>query len=269
MLLCSLGSFVLVWMVFLVFSLLLLYGFFLVRIWYGIFLLFHPLCLACFGVHLCLYVLVLHRPSIGGTPPPPPSTVRFPIWVVPIFSFSFSLAISSIRLAYSITDSTPPCLMMSLICMVLVFPYCVLIVAVRFLFICFSMFQSIPSSPLLYSAYRIAFSHALSYAFVTSRNAMHRSSFFCYVFFYYCVKYQEVVCCCFSSPPPPACASDMFTTLDILLFIIRLNSFPMLLPRVIPRSLLHFPFFSFSFVESYNFPFLPLVCYFLRVIYIV
>ena len=35
-------------------------------------------------------------------------------------------------LAYSITDSTPPCLMLSLICMVLVFPYCVLIVDVRF-----------------------------------------------------------------------------------------------------------------------------------------
>ena len=44
---------------------------------------------------------------------------------------------------------------------------------------------------------------------------------------------------------PPACASDMFTTLYIILFIIRSNSFPMLLPRVIPRSLLHFPFFPF------------------------
>ena len=49
----SLGPFVLVWMVFLVFFLLLLFGFFLGRIWYGIILLFHPLCLASFGVHLC------------------------------------------------------------------------------------------------------------------------------------------------------------------------------------------------------------------------
>ena len=53
-----------------------------------------------------------------------PPTVWLPIWVVPIFSFCISLAISSIRLAYSITDSTPPCLMLSLIFMVLVFPYC-------------------------------------------------------------------------------------------------------------------------------------------------
>ena len=166
-------------MVFLVFFLLLLFGFFLGRILYGIFLLFHLLCLTSFGVRFCFYGLMLHRPSIGGTPPPPPPppTVWLPIWVVPIFSFCISLAISSIRLAYSITDSTPPCLMLSLICMVLVFPYCVLIVAVRFSLICFSIFQSFPFSPLLYSAYRIAFSHALSNAFVTSRNAMYMSSF--------------------------------------------------------------------------------------------
>ena len=85
-----------------------------------------------------------------------PPTVWLPIWVVPIFSFCISLAISSIRLAYSITDSTPPCLMLSLIFMVLVFPYCVLIVAVRFSLIFVSIFQSFSFSPLLYSAYRIA-----------------------------------------------------------------------------------------------------------------
>ena len=78
--------------------------------------------------------------------------------------------------------------MLSLIFMVLVFPYCVLIVAVRLSLICFSIFQSFPVSPLLYSAYkcRIAFSHALSYALVTSRNAMYRSSFL-FLFLWVCI----------------------------------------------------------------------------------
>ena len=175
-----------------------------------------------------------------------PPTVWLPIWVVPIFSFCISLAISSIRLAYSITDSTPPCLMLSLIFMVLVFPYCVLIVAVRFSLICFSIFQSFPVSPLLYSAYRIAFSHALSYALVTSRNAMYRSSFL-FLFLWVCIIVLSIRRWSAVAFPfcPPACASEMFTTLDILLFIILSNIFPMLLPRVIPRSLLHFPFFPF------------------------
>ena len=129
------------------------------------------------------YGLMLHRPSIGGTPPPP--TVRIPIWVVPIFSFCISLAISSIRLAYSITDSTPPCLMLSLIFMVLVFPYCVLIVAVRFSLICFSMFQSFPFSPLLYSAYRIAFSHML--LLHLGMLCIGLRFYFCFMGLYYCV----------------------------------------------------------------------------------
>ena len=128
------------------------------------------------------YELMQHRPSIGGTPSGQVSYLG-----CSDFSFCISLAISSIRLPYSITDSTPPCLMLSLIFMVLVFPYCVLIVAVRFSLICFSMFQSFPFSPLLFSANRIAFSHALSYAFVTSRNAMHRSSFFFFFFLWVCI----------------------------------------------------------------------------------
>ena len=49
------------------------------------------------------------------------------------FEFGFlliSLAISPIRFAYSITDNTPPCLMLSLILICLVFPYLVRIVFV-------------------------------------------------------------------------------------------------------------------------------------------
>ena len=42
-----------------------------------------------------------------------------------------SLAISSISVAYSITDSTPPCLILSLICIFLVSPCLVCILAVR------------------------------------------------------------------------------------------------------------------------------------------
>ena len=41
---------------------------------------------------------------------------------------------------------------------------------------------------------------------------------------------------------PPAWASVMFTVLVILLLIILSKSLPMLLARVIPLSLLHFPF---------------------------
>ena len=81
-----------------------------------------------------------------------PSISVVPILVVPIFSMLISFAISSIRFAYSITDSTPPCLMLSRILIFLVFPYLVRIVAVRFLFMFFTIFRSLPARPLLFSA---------------------------------------------------------------------------------------------------------------------
>ena len=113
-----------------------------------------------------------------------------PIFVIPVFFSLISLAISSMRFAYSITDSTPPCLMLSLIFIGLVFPNLVLIFAVRFLLMFFTRFHSFSFSPLLLRAYSMAFSQALSYAFVTSRNAMCRSWFFVCVFvvFNYCVQ---------------------------------------------------------------------------------
>ena len=50
-----------------------------------------------------------------------------------------------------------------------------------------------------------------------------------------------MVCCRFAFWPP-ACASVMSTVLVILLLIILSKSLPLLLARVIPLSLLHFPF---------------------------
>ena len=83
------------------------------------------------------------------------------------------------RFAYSITDNTLPCLMLSLIFIGLLFPYLVLIFAVRFLLMFFTRFHSFSFSHFLLRAYSMAFSHALSYAFVTSRNDMCMSWFLC------------------------------------------------------------------------------------------
>ena len=167
-----------------------------------------------------------------------------PILVVPIFSVLISLAISSIRFAYSITDRTPPCLMLSRIFIFLVFPYLVRIVAVMFLFIFLTIFRSLPVRPLLLSAYSMAFSPALSYAFVTSRNATWRSSFLlvflCCLIMVFRINRWSAVAFPFW---PPAWASVILTVLVSLLFIIISNSLPMLLPSVIPLSLLHLPFF--------------------------
>ena len=88
-----------------------------------------------------------------------------------------SFDMSSIRFAYSMTDRTPPCLMLSLILIVLVGPYCVFMVAVRLLFISRAILQFLPVRPLLRIVYIIAFSQALSYAFATSMNAIYRSFF--------------------------------------------------------------------------------------------
>ena len=83
-----------------------------------------------------------------------------------------SFAISSIRFAYSITDRTPACLMLSFILIILVGPNLVFIVAVRLLLISLAILQFFPFSPVLCMVYMIASNHALSYAFVTSRNAL-------------------------------------------------------------------------------------------------
>ena len=80
----------------------------------------------------CLCVCISATSSIQSRHP---SITVSPILVVRIFSVLIYLAISSIIFAYSITNSTTPCLMLSRILICLVFPYLVRIVAVMFFFI--------------------------------------------------------------------------------------------------------------------------------------
>ena len=63
----------------------------------------------------------------------------------PFFLSSFD--ISSIRVAYTMADKTPPCLMLSLILIFLVRPYLVCIFAVRFEFSFFIILWFFPSIP--------------------------------------------------------------------------------------------------------------------------
>ena len=92
------------------------------------------------------------------------------VWVVHL-AFFISLLISSISVAYWVTASTP-CLMLLLIFMGFVMPCLVLMVAVRFWLRRSVRFHVAPSHPCLFITYMMASSHALSYAFVTSRNVM-------------------------------------------------------------------------------------------------
>ena len=71
-------------------------------------------------------------------------------WFPTFLDFS-SFAISSMRLAYSITDNTPPCLMLSFIFIVLVSPCLVRILAFRLLFSSFTILQFFPVRPFLKS----------------------------------------------------------------------------------------------------------------------
>ena len=80
----------------------------------------------------------------------------------PILFFFSSLAI---RAAYSITNRTPPCLMLSLIFISLVCPCLVWILALRFEFSFLINGRFLPLTPFLCSACSIPSSHALSKAF--------------------------------------------------------------------------------------------------------
>ena len=142
----------------------------------GIFLIFHRLYLAFFGVHLCFCGLEPHRPSIIDIP----VFWLSPIFVIPVFSSLISLA----RFAYSITDNTPPCLMLSLVWLLSVWCFHIWFRFSRLGFcLCFLLgSNSFSFSPLLLRAYSMAFSHALSYAFL--RRGM------------LCVGYGVCVCLC-------------------------------------------------------------------------
>ena len=75
------------------------------------------------------------------------------VWVTyPIFLCFSSLAISSMRVAYSITERTPPCLMLSLMFIFLVSPYLVWILAVRFELRFLIVLRFLPSMPFWYRA---------------------------------------------------------------------------------------------------------------------
>ena len=78
-----------------------------------------------------------------------PDIVLFHSVWFPIFRSCSSFDISSIRFAYSMTDRTPPCLMLSLMLIILVGPYWVFMVAVRFLFSSPAIRQFFPVRPLL------------------------------------------------------------------------------------------------------------------------
>ena len=73
-----------------------------------------------------------------------------------------SLLISSISVAYWVTASTPPCLMLLLILMGLVMPCFVLMVAVRFWLRRSVKSHVAPSHPCLFITCMIASSHALA-----------------------------------------------------------------------------------------------------------
>ena len=94
------------------------------------------------------------------------SRVIFVSVLYPRFLCFDILAISSIRVAYYIIDSTLPCLMLSLMLIFLVSSYLIWILVVRFESSVFIILRVFPSTPLVFKAYSIASSQALSYVFV-------------------------------------------------------------------------------------------------------
>ena len=89
-------------------------------------------------------------------------------------------------------------------------------------------------------------SHALSYAFVTSRNTTYRSCFLRLFLLWLIMLFMIVIWSAVDLPDwPPACASVVFISFFTRLFTILSNTLPMLLASVIPLSLLHLPFSPF------------------------
>ena len=70
----------------------------------------------------------------------------------PMLFFLSSLAISSISVAYSITDRTPPCLMLCMILISLVSPCLLWILALRFVFIFLIIGRFFPDTPFWFKA---------------------------------------------------------------------------------------------------------------------
>ena len=166
--------------------------------------------------------------------------LRSSFWGLYLNSLIISLFMSSISTAYWISDST---LMLSFMLICRVLPCLVFRVAFRLLLSSFTNFHVGRSVPSLCMTYRMASSHALSSALVTSRNATYASFLFClicFIVFFSLSKWSTVAFPFY----PPACASVIFILGVILLFTILSNSLPKLLARVNPL-LDHFPFVPF------------------------
>ena len=136
--------------------------------------------------------------------------------------------------------------MLSLMVIVRVGPYFVLMVACRLLLSSFISRRFFLVIPLLCAMSVIASSHALSYALLTSRNAMWIPCFAPFHFAWFIIEFRIIMWSAVDFRAcPPAWVSVIFITFFIRLFIILSNSLAVLLARVMPLSLLHFPFVPF------------------------
>ena len=126
----------------------------------------------------CVDYRTINRVTIFGPEPMPKPfwlfcAVNFGAYIYLIISY-----ILSISRAYWITDSTLPCLMLYVMLIWLVLPCLVFMVALRLLLSYFTNFHVGRSEPSLCMTYRMASSHALSLALVTSRNVIYASFIF-------------------------------------------------------------------------------------------
>ena len=153
--------------------------------------------------------------------------------------------------------------------MVLVSPYFISNVAVRFTFNFFAILSNCPEIPLLCKAYTIAFNQALSYAFVTSRKVINTGFFLLSLGLNVGVDYFQVVRCGRAFFPPPW-HSDMLIFPRILLCIIFSNKFLRLhaaqsnAPLIATQS-----FLSLPLVYPDYFALSPFLRYFFGSIYVV
>ena len=164
-----------------------------------------------------------------------------------------SVDISSMSVAYSMTDSTHPCLILSLILISLVSPCLVWIFAVRLLLSFFTIWRFFPVTPFLWRAYSMASSHALSYAFWTSRNTRYAVLPLFRILFMICLstlRWSTVAL----PGIPPAWASVIYTAFFTLSFMILSYTLPTLLARVIPRSSERLPLVPLPLKSRIMFP---------------
>ena len=153
-----------------------------------------------------------------------PNTMRYLLDISFVMSsiFCISWALLLIRTTSSMYSRHP-----NLGCDVLFVFTPFFIVAVRLVFMSFVICQFSVSIRLLLSTYGSASSHALSYAFVTSRYTIYRGFFlfFCVAKLSFSIVRWSVVDL---HSLPPTCASDIFIWGRVRLSIIRSYTFPML-----------------------------------------